>query len=103
LWVIPADVRGRWSLASDGMPAAEVRFEQQFQQVSGTATISEHRVELTDVRLRGDRLIFTVPADAARGALRYAGRVAGDSAGGTLSVDGNAAPRAWRAMRHRAD
>ncbi len=101
-WVIPADARGRWSVTADDR-AIELRFEQQFQQVSGTATIGGHRAELTDVRLRGDSITFSIPGDSETGTMRFAGRVWGDSARGTVTLDAGAAPRAWRATRTKAD
>ncbi len=102
-WVIPADVRGRWSVTAEGMPAIRLRFEQQFQQLSGTATMGGRRRELAGTRLRGDSLSFTVPAPGASGGMRFAGRIVGDSARGTVALDGDAAPRDWRAVRTTAD
>ena len=92
LWVIPADVAGRWALTigpEDG-PAERLRLDlaQQYQAVRGTAD----SVPLQDIRLRGDRLTFST-----RGR-RFAGRVSGDEARGTVTSAG-ASPTPWRAVR----
>jgi SAM-dependent methyltransferase len=98
LWIVPADARGRWNLLWHKLPPIVLRLEQDFQQLRGTAAIGGGRTELTETRLRGDSLSFTIPADASRGAMRFTGRVAGDTASGTVAV-GAAAPGAWRAVR----
>jgi hypothetical protein len=99
LWIIPADAAGRWSVLRHKLPPIRLRLKQAFQQLTGTAALGDERTELSDIRLRGDSLSFTVPAGGARGRMRFAGRIAGDSASGTLTMDGDAAARAWRAVR----
>jgi SAM-dependent methyltransferase len=103
LWVVPASAAGRWKVVWHGLPPISLDLEQRFQRVRGTATIGRWRADLVDVRLRGDSLRFTIPADSSgggmRGALRFAGRVMQDSAGGTATVVGDDAPRVWRAVR----
>jgi hypothetical protein len=99
LWIIPADVRGAWKVMWDALPPFQLRLQQRFQQVTGSATIPRPAVALADVRLRGDSLHFTVPAADGRGAMRFDGRVAGDSAGGRVTVEGSATTRIWRAAR----
>jgi hypothetical protein len=91
LWVIPADVAGRWTLAigPETAPAERLRLDlaQQFQAVRGTA---DSRLE--DVRLRGDSLAFST------GGRRFTGRVSGDEARGMVTSPG-AFPKSWRAVR----
>jgi SAM-dependent methyltransferase len=92
LWVIPADVAGQWALTlgPGGAPTEQLRLEltQDYQAVRGTAD----SVRLERVRLRGDSLAFSA------GGRRFAGRVSGDEARGTVSAAG-ASPRLWRAVR----
>jgi SAM-dependent methyltransferase len=99
LWIVPADVRGRWVVTWEGLPPLELRLEQLLQRVSGNATIGARRSRLMDGRLRGDSLRFTIPGEGAHDAMRFGGRVAGDSASGTLTLDGSGAARGWRAVR----
>jgi hypothetical protein len=95
LWVIPVSVAGRWALtvAADG-PSAErlgLDLTQDHQVVRGTAD----SVRLEHVRLRGDSLSFFA------GSRRFAGRVSGEEARGTVTGSG-VSPRPWRAVRmHR--
>jgi SAM-dependent methyltransferase len=103
LWVVPAGVAGRWNVLWHGLPPVSLQLEQRFQQVRGTARIGRWRADLADVRLRGDSLSFTIPADSSRGAMRasmrFGGRVVQDSASGTVAVEGDDGPRVWRAVR----
>jgi SAM-dependent methyltransferase len=91
LWVVPADVAGRWALSVEGEGPSEripLDLEQHFQVVRGTAGTA--RVER--VRLRGDSLAFSI------GARRFTGRVSGEEARGTVTSSG-AEPMPWRAVR----
>lgn len=92
LWVIPADVAGRWALAigPEAASAERLRLDlaQQYQAVRGTAD----SVRLEDARIRGDSLTFST------GGRRFAGRVSGDEARGTVTTPGTS-PKPWRAVR----
>jgi SAM-dependent methyltransferase len=72
LWIVPARVEGTWKL-----PQGELALKQEFQLVSGTLTSSGTSTPVNG-RLRGDLISFTV------GDTEYAGRVVGDSMGGTI-------------------
>ncbi len=102
-WVIPADARGRWTVTVEGLPPIRLAIQQQFQRVSGSATVRGRRAALAGVRLRGDSLTFSVPGDGGRVTMRFAGRVSGDSALGTVTLDASAASRGWRAIRTGAN
>ncbi|HEX2356974.1 MAG TPA: class I SAM-dependent methyltransferase [Micromonosporaceae bacterium] len=92
LWVIPADVAGRWALTlgADEAPAERLRLDltQDYQLVRGTAD----SVRLERVRLRGDSVAFSA------GGRRVAGRVSGNEVRGTVTAAGTQ-PRPWRAVR----
>ncbi len=94
LWIIPADVSGRWRVSAGDGASFQIELEQRFQQVSGTTAIEGRRQALSQATVRGDSISFTV---SGRGA--FSGRVAGDRASGALLVGGAAAPRPWRAER----
>ena len=96
LWVIPARVAGSWMLTVEGDTAGGERlqlgFAQRYQEVEGTVTTGGRTEPLREVRLRGDSLTFAI------GPTRFAGRVSGEAASGTvLSHDG--AHGRWRAVR----
>ena len=92
LWVIPADVAGRWALTvgADEAPAERIRLDlaQDFQVVRGTADSPP----LERVLLRGDSLAFSA------GGRRFGGRISGNEARGGVKASG-APPKPWRAVR----
>ena len=87
LWIIPADVAGRWTLTV-GAERHQLDLAQRYQLVRGTAD----SVWLEGVRLHGDSIAFTAEGR------RFVGMIAGDEARGTLTAAG-AAPMHWRAVR----
>jgi SAM-dependent methyltransferase len=82
LWVVPAQVAGRWRLTR-GSAAADLVLTQNYQDFSGTAGSAP----IAEGRLRGDRVAFT--ADLGQGRQRFEGRVTG----GRISGAG------WHAVR----
>jgi hypothetical protein len=87
LYIVPAKVAGTWRLSQ-----GELALEQKFQMVSGTFKSGTTTTELSNGRLRGDEITFSV------GGSEYTGRVNGDAMQG--SVQG-IMPGAWRATRAR--
>lgn len=79
LWIVPAKVDGTWQLGQANLTVA-----QKFQMFSGTLGA----VGVTEGRLRGDDISFTV------GASKYTGRVDGNTMRGTMAGGG-----AWTATR----
>jgi precorrin-6B methylase 2 len=70
LWIVPAKVEGTWQLGEN--PLA---LKQQFQMVSGSLGSQA----ISDGRLRGDEITFTV------GNAKYTGRVDGNTIKGTIT------------------
>jgi hypothetical protein len=61
LYVVPAEVAGRWSAKLPpalGKQPATLSLRQQLTRVSGSAQLDGKEVPLEDVKLRGDRLSF---------------------------------------------
>jgi hypothetical protein len=85
LFIVPARVAGTWRL-----PAGELMLEQSYQKVSGALLADGTSTPITDGRLRGDQISFSV------GGNDYVGRVNGDRMDGRMQ--GNAAG-AWTATR----
>ncbi len=83
LWIVPAKAGGTWRL-----PQGELTLTQTFQMLSGTLTAGGSSTTISDAKLRGDQITFSV------GGVQYTGRVNGNTMEGTTS--GGAA---WRAMR----
>ncbi len=76
LWIVPARVAGTWQL-----PQGALTLAQEFQMVSRTLGSTP----LTDGRLRGEKITFTI-GDAV-----YNGRVEGDTIRGTVTGDSGGA------------
>jgi SAM-dependent methyltransferase len=107
LWIVPAQVAGRWQ-ASLAMPPIERQLEltmtQRFQEVSVHARLNGVPTQVWEEKLEGDRFSFVIVDSADReneAMLYFDGRVAGDVLDGTL-VRGVGSERVavkWRAVR----
>jgi SAM-dependent methyltransferase len=75
LWIVPAKVNGRWRMGQE-----ELALTQNYQMVTGTLGGRE----ISDGRLRGDQIRFTV------GAVEYTGTVAGNRIEGMVRGGGPA-------------
>jgi Methyltransferase domain len=90
VWIVPAQVAGRWKLDADRFaPNTEIALTQQFQRVGGTMTIGGKMQPLLGAYVQGDILGFTyvdtdggirsarlqVDGKALRGQLRFAGNL----------------------------
>lgn len=99
-WLVPVHTEGtwQWRLPSPAGPVDyTLQLHQQFQKVSGTATVNGKAALLSDVQLSGDQLHFTIqtPEQTAT-ATRFSGRLSGDSIRGS-ALSGK--PEDWRADR----
>ena len=86
LYIVPARVEGTWRLPQVG----RLKLEQKFQQLTGTLTAGGTSAPITNGRLRGDQIRFTV------GGTEYTGRVNGDTMSGDLK---GSATGVWTATR----
>jgi len=85
LFIIPANVAGRWKL-----PQGELVLTQDYQMVQGTLTADGQQMPVNG-RLRGDQITFTA------GPVEYTGRVNGASMQGTTQAA--AGSSSWSATR----
>jgi SAM-dependent methyltransferase len=107
LWIVPAQVAGRWQMRLALPPierVIELELEQRFQEVSGHARLNGLPTPVWEAKLAGTQLSFVVvdatdPNDEA--GLYFEGRVAGDTIGGrvTRGVGKTRAVANWRAVR----
>jgi len=86
LWIVPARVEGTWRL-----PQSELKLTQAFQVVGGSLDGGSASGMVTNGRVRGDQITFTV------GAGQFSGRVLGDVMEGTFTANGRT--NNWRASR----
>jgi hypothetical protein len=85
LWIVPANVEGRWTFQSaSGDEAFDVTLEQRFQKVRGARR--GERLRSLQGRLRGERieLEFTEAGQP----VRFTGIVSGNRISGTLVRNG---------------
>lgn len=92
-WIVPARVAGswRWELPVSGKRVAyEVRLEQKYQQITGSATVGGRTVKLRDARLRGGAIRFAFTADVNGSQVRheFSGKVAGENVTGSARLSG---------------
>jgi hypothetical protein len=112
LWIVPAQVEGYWSWDLAIPTGPKVTYgsilEQRFQVVEGVARAGKRREVLSDVKLRGEDLSFSLVMTVdGVGFIRheFRGKVRGDTITGTVSVllppheKKNIVDLPWRAVR----
>jgi len=96
LWIVPADVAGRWTLRDeDGFVDADVELRQQFQRIGGTMTLRGRTQPLLGAWVQGDVVGFTfVHHDGGVRSVRA--RVDGTTLAGSLRFAGTLTPVSGR-------
>jgi len=92
-WIVPARVAGvwRWELPVAGKPLAyELKLEQKYQVITGSASVGGRAARLQDARLRGDEIRFVFTADVNGSPVKheFTGKVAGEGATGSARLSG---------------
>jgi methyltransferase family protein len=101
LWVVPANVAGRWAMEISGGGASSeklsLNFDQKFQKIEGIAYLGSTLAGLREPRLSGFRISFAY-VDS-RGVRRdFTGRVTGNAMEGSFRTDGGQEGR-WSAAK----
>ncbi|MGH8648395.1 MAG: SAM-dependent methyltransferase [Burkholderiales bacterium] len=105
LWIIPAQVAGRWQVRAPALRGAEsfdIEITQRYQEIEATARGLERAVTVRDAWLEGGRIAFTLVDDGDYAhRVRFEGRVSGNAIEGVARGDGSAqrGDRKWRATR----
>lgn len=106
-WVIPAQVGGAWNLqvGRAGAQPYDVQFQQQFQEIDGSAMRAGRPSYVRASRLDGEHIFFSlIDGKDFDHVQRFEGRVNGNVIEGTVRGEGTA-PRAqstWRATRKKS-
>ena len=92
-WVVPAKVGGpwHWQLQVSGKPQSyQLRLEQKYQAVKGSAVVGGRTIALQGVMLRGAEIRFSFTAQVNGAPVRHAftGKVEGDAINGTVALSG---------------
>lgn len=88
LWIIPAKVGGTWKLGNSDLELA-----QEFQMVHGSLKTGGRSSLVTDGRLEGDEITFSVNNS------KYTGKVNGNSMQGTVTDTSKGTKSDWLATR----
>jgi precorrin-6B methylase 2 len=102
LWIVPAQVDGRWILKY-GDQNIDVVFRQNFQRLTGSATVGGRSMALEKPSLRGEQISFVLNLGKER--RKFTGRIVGDAiepiAEDAAKAKGAGVQRAdgWRATR----
>jgi hypothetical protein len=97
LWIVPAKAGGTWSLRIEGSAQERpLSLRQSFQMLTGQLNGATATSMLSQARLRGDRISFTVTEGAVR--RDFSGRVQGNAMEGTVRSAGSPDMR-WSAVR----
>ncbi len=87
-WIVPAKVEGTWNL-----PQGQLTLKQSFQTFSGTLKSGTNLLPVTNGKLSGDLINFSV------GNVKYTGRVSGSTMQGTYESGGSTTQ--WNATQGR--
>jgi hypothetical protein len=99
LWVVPANIAGRWSLELSGSSSDKLslNFDQKFQKIEGTAYLGSVLAGLREPRLSGFRISFAY-VDGKGVRREFSGRVTGATMEGSFRTDGGQEGR-WTAAK----
>jgi SAM-dependent methyltransferase len=107
-WVMPSNVQGTWTVTAPAGGADrtyELRLEQKYQRLTGSATSGGRAVSVEDARVVGDSVMFTLIGAAGGSArseeqrIRFAGRLNGDAMTGAVTGTAAGSAGQWRATR----
>ncbi len=92
-WVIPADVKGIWrfSIPSFGVGLQDqLILNQKYQEISGKISVQGREFPIRGQRLKGDQVSFGIRYndEGQNVAMRFNGRVAGDTLEGSIEIQG---------------
>ena len=97
LWIVPAKAGGTWSLRIEGSAQERpLSLRQSFQMLTGQLNGAAGALALSDAKLRGDQISFTVFEGTVR--RDFSGRVQGTTMGGAVRSTGSPDMR-WSASR----
>lgn len=100
LWIVPANVSGRWAMELSGAGGSEkfsLNLDQRYQKIEGVAYLGAILAGLREPRLSGFRISFACVDN--NGVRRdFSGRVTGGTMEGSFRTDGGAEGR-WTATK----
>jgi SAM-dependent methyltransferase len=93
LWIIPADVAGKWSLNSPPLGLDKnysIQITQKFQDIEVSTASKREGETISDEKLRGDKISFLLIREKNRNkvAMHFKGQVKGNTISGNVQVEG---------------
>ncbi len=95
LWLVPAKVSGNWTVQHAGQ-ARELTLQQTFQMLSGSLKAGPESAALSDARMRGEEIRFTILEKGVK--REFTGRVQGNGIAGIARTAGQS-DASWSASR----
>lgn len=92
LWIVPAQVAGAWDFTLADGTRFEVLLRQEFQNVTGRATLPDRHIPLSSLRLEGTDIRFNIDDQ------RFVGRFDGEH---LTALEADGAQSGWSAVRRR--
>jgi hypothetical protein len=96
LWIVPAQVQGRWRVQVESGELYDVTLRQKWQVVSGSAESAGRPIRLALPVVKGENISFSVMDGPAR--RNFTGSVAGDAMTGTVDIGSGRTAR-WTAKK----
>jgi len=108
LWIVPADVAGLWDVTLSLPEGPDMNYTiqavQKFQKLDGHAVSEDQAVEISDIRIKGDKVSFFLSRRISQWHVNmyFKGQVKGDSMSGSAQVEGGPYEglHSWAAVRH---
>jgi SAM-dependent methyltransferase len=90
-WVVPARIAGSWRWSIPPLTDKQdytLRVSQHFQEIDGDMSVEGKGIPISDARLEGDSLSFTLTVEikGQKVIMRYHGRIKGDSIQGRVDI-----------------
>lgn len=101
LWIIPAQLEGRWEWKADGEHYA-MSVRQQYQKIEATLHTGRRSITMDEAVLRGDRISLLFHDEKTGKRYVCSGIIENKSITGTVQVRGNGSRHIeiWNAQRH---
>lgn len=103
-FIVPANSTGTWQLTGSDPNPASLRFTQKFQMVQGTMSAGSGTYPVTNGRLRGSNIRFTVErvVQGVKEIRLFEGNISGNVMEGTIKNQMGNTISAWKGIRDAA-
>lgn len=82
-WVLPANMSGDWTFTVGNVSHA-LHIDQKYQVITGWVEVNGARRNITNAKVTGYAIQFSVPRDTGNALYQYQGTLSGDTINGTI-------------------